>query len=467
MTAEQVSALGPALTVFLRSFHRCFGECRLLDHFARYCRGLLSDLPRKSVEPMALAAGGTVRAMQLFLTHRVWDDPRVRQLLQQRIVADHAPPPGAARDPGDLGVVGTIDETSEVKKGDKTPGVQRQYLGSVGKIDNGIVTVHLGYEYQGFKALLDSDLYVPQPWIDDRPRCREAYIPDDLPFRTKPQIALEQVKRAIAQGVRFDWLTFDEAYGRDLPFLRELEKEGQHYVAEVPANFRCWPRRPQYHSLRREFATKEVRNVTRWSPAFIYQSWQSVTIRRETVEPIVWDVKAAQVHLHDAQGRPTDRTYWLIIAWNRATHEYKYFVSNAPPHTDLALLLRVAFRRAVIEHLFRIAKSEVGLSHFEGRSYVGLIRHLTLCQLMILFLAEQTTGLRGKKSAGHDGAGGADAQQPVPVLAGSSPCPPASPRPRPAAVAHRHLSSAPQSRRQKLTLTPLPGSRGCAVVLGT
>jgi len=444
MTPEQIAALGPALTEFLRSFHRCFNNRQSMSHFAELCRGLLSDLKRKSVEPIALAAGTTVRAMQLFLTHRHWDDQRIRQLIQQRVAAHHAPPPGAARAEGDVGVVGVIDETSAVKKGDKTPGVQRQYLGSVGKLENGIVTVHLGYSYDEFKALLDSDLYLPKSWADDRERCREAYIPDDLPFRTKPQIALEQVKRAIANGVRFDWLTFDEGYGRDMPFLRGLEKEGQFYVAEVPVDFRCWPTLPQYRSQRREFAAKKVANVTRWSPAFIYESWRSFTIKRQSIEPAVWDAKAAQVYLRDANGRPTDRTYWLIIAWNRATDEYKYFVSNAPPTTDLALLLRVAFRRPVIEHLFRIGKSQVGMTHFEGRSYVGLIRHLTLCQLMILFLAEHTTRLRGGKSAGHDGADRLGVEPLVPSLSRQPARPEAWSVPGPTPVPHRQVQAVSQ-----------------------
>jgi SRSO17 transposase len=441
MTPEQIAALGPALTEFVRPFDRCFQDRRSMSHFQEFCRGLLSDLPRKSVEPIALAAGTTVRVMQMFLTHRHWEDQRMRQLIQQRVAARHAPPPGAARGEGDLGAIGLIDETSAAKKGDKTPGVQRQYLGSVGKIDNGIVTVHLGYECHGFKTLLDSDLYLPKEWADDRPRCREAYIPDDLPFRTKPQIALEQVKRAIAHGVRFDWLTFDEGYGRNMPLLRGLEQEGQLYVAEVPRDMRCWPTRPKYRSLRTEFAARKVCNVSRWSPAFVYQPWRSFTMDRQTVEPAVWDVKAAQVYLPGADGQPTDRTYWLIVAWNRATDESKYFVSNAPPTTDLALLLRVAFRRYVIEHLFRIGKSEVGMTHFEGRSYVGLIRHLTLCQLMILFLAEHTDRLRGEKSAGHDGAGGL---APVPPLSGEPTWPKASPIPRHTPVAYHPVPPAPQ-----------------------
>ena len=101
--------------------------------------------------------------------------------------------------------------------------------------------------------------------------------------------------------------------------------------------------------------------------------------------------------MHLAQdGYPTDRTYWLIVAWNRRTDEYKYFLSNAPPTTALELLLRVAFRRAKIEHLFRLAKDQVGLDHFEGRSYVGLMRHMILCQTVLLFVAEQTGRLNAE-----------------------------------------------------------------------
>jgi hypothetical protein len=113
---------------------------------------------------------------------------------------------------------------------------------------------------------------------------------------------------------------------------------------------------------------------------------------------LVWDIKTAQVHLVK-QGCPTDRTYWLIVAWNRVTDEYKYFVSNASPQTEPTLLLKVAFRRAVVEHLFRLAKGEAGLGHFEGRSYVGLMRHMILCQLVVLFLAEQTQRINAEMAA--------------------------------------------------------------------
>jgi SRSO17 transposase len=398
MTPEQIAGLGPALTEFLGSFRTCFGERRVLDHFAVYCRGLLSNLRRKSVEPVALAAGSTVRALQLFLTERFWDHLRLRDQLQQRVAAQHGPTPGTSRGVSDLGAIGLIDETSVAKDGDKTPGVQRQYCGALGKVENCIVTVHLGYHHGDFKTLLDSDLYLPQSWAEDRERCRAADIPDDLPYRPKTAIALKQVRHALGNGIHFDWHVFDEGYGKDPSFLFGLDALGQTWIGEVPKNFRCWPVLPQYHSLRREFASKKVYNVVRWSPAFIHQIWRSMTFPRQSVQPAVWDVKAAQVHLVK-EGRPTDRTYWLIVAWNRATDEYKYFVSNAPPRTDLGLLLRVAFYRADVEHLFRVAKGEVGLSHFEGRSYVGLMRHMILCQLVLLFLGEQAQRIKAEIAA--------------------------------------------------------------------
>jgi SRSO17 transposase len=150
-----------------------------------------------------------------------------------------------------MGVIGPIDETSVAKKGDKTPGVQRQYLGSVGKLENGIVTVHLGYVHGDFKALLDSDLFVPESWAANRERCRKASIPDDIPYRPKTAIAIAQVQHAIGNGLHFDWLVFDEGYGKDPSFLFALDALGQTWIGEVPKNFRCWPVLPQYQSQRK------------------------------------------------------------------------------------------------------------------------------------------------------------------------------------------------------------------------
>src|SRR5207253_2131456 len=165
MSPEQIAALGPAFAAYLRHFEDCFVQERTQEHLHTYCRGLLSDLPRKSIEPIALAAGTAVRTLQEFLRDHVWDQDQLRNQLQQRL-ADQPPPDSA----DDLGCIGVIDETGQVKKGTKTPGVQRQWCGAVGKIENCIVTVHLGMVWGRFKTLVDADLFVSKAWSQDRQR---------------------------------------------------------------------------------------------------------------------------------------------------------------------------------------------------------------------------------------------------------------------------------------------------------
>lgn len=420
MTAEQIAALGPAFTLFVQSFARCFPRRETRGHLATYARGLMSDLPRKSVEPIALAGGTAVRTLQEFLTHHVWDHEPMRDELQRRIVRDHLPAPGAVRSGASgLGVIGLIDETGTAKKGDKTPGVQRQWCGRLGKVDNCVVTVHLACLHGEFKTLIDSGLFLPEKtWNADRERCRDAHIPDDIVYRSKSDIALEQYRRAVANGIRFDWLTFDEWYGSKPQFLAELEQLGQLYVAEVPANTLCRPTLPKYRSQQKPFAAKRVDNTGRYSPLFTRREWREVKIKRKTLPAHRRLVKAAQVHL--ARGRaPTDRTYWLIVAKNQKTSEIKYFLSNAPHRTALQTLLNVAFTRANVEHVFRVAKSEMGFSHFEGRSYIGLMRHMILCQLVMTFIAEQTDRLREKKPGNHARTGRPGAEYRLPPMAPS------------------------------------------------
>src|SRR4051794_17373969 len=232
MTEQQIADLGPAFAAYLRRFRGCFLQGRTAAHFGTYCRGLLSNLPRKSVEPIALAAGTAVRTLQEFLVTARWDHDRARDTLRRNLAGVVA---GLPADP--LGTVGVVDETSSRKWGEHTPGVQRQYLGCVGKVDSGIVTVHLGVARGTFQALLDADLYLPKAWGEDRERCRAAGIPDGVRSRPKWRLAVDQWLRLSAGGWSFDWLVFDEGYGSKVPFLRFLNLVGQRFVAEVPVNF--------------------------------------------------------------------------------------------------------------------------------------------------------------------------------------------------------------------------------------
>jgi SRSO17 transposase len=232
MTDRDISRLGPTFSSYLGRYRDCFLRDRVAGHFDGYCRGLLSDLPRKTVEPIALVSGTAVRTLQEFLVTASWDHGLARDTLQRHIAEVMGTLPA-----GPLGTVGVIDETSCVKKGEKAPGVQRQYLGCVGKLENGIVTVHVGVAHGRFQAPLDADLYLPESWDEDRPRCEAAGIPDDVHYLPKWQIALGQYLRLHRNGVRFDWLTFDEGYGGKTPFLGVLSMVRQKFAAEVPVNF--------------------------------------------------------------------------------------------------------------------------------------------------------------------------------------------------------------------------------------
>jgi SRSO17 transposase len=387
MTTDQVQALGPAFTAFLQPFERFFDTLKTTRHFRTYTRGLLSDLPRKTAEPIALSAGTPPRNLQQFLKACLWDHAGLTGAVQQAVRAAVADLPV---DP--VGIVGILDETSAVKKGTKTPGVQRQYLGSVGKVANGIVTVHLGVARGPFKALLDSDLYLPASWDADRDRCRQADIPADLRYRPKWRIGLELLARAETNGWQFDWLTFDEGYGGKPEFLRTLDLAGVPYVGEVPTTFSCRPgRRRAALSAAAVFAQPGVKR----------RAARSFRVAQQTGPAAVWQVKVVAVALGNDR-RPRHR---LILARNRETGEKKYFLTNAPKRVGVRRVLTAGFVRWNVEHLFRLAKSEVGLTHFEGRSYVSLKRHLTLCLVTLAFVALHTQRLRGEKPGGDGGAG--------------------------------------------------------------
>jgi SRSO17 transposase len=389
MTDQDIARRGPAFASFLRHFRPCFFQRRTAAHFDNYCRGLLSELPRKSVEPIALACGTAVRTLQEFLTTAHWDHELARDTLQRHLAAVL---PTLPADP--LGTVGVIDETSCFKQGDQTPGVQRQYLGCLGKIDNGIVTVHIGVARGRFQALLDADLYLPQSWDRDRPRCRAAGIPDDVCYQAKWRIALDQLLRLDRNGVRFDWLTFDEGYGSKVPLLTLLSLVGQKFVAEVPVNFAVQvsdgtPSQRADAILTAQDAQRgrrfRVRNRTRANP------W--------------WRAACVPV-------RVAEQEYVLVVAINEATAEVKYFLSNATAE-PLGRLLAVAFCRATVEHSFRLGKQEAGLMHYEGRQYVGLVRHLILALIVMAFVSIHTERLRGEKPAGDEGAGVPGVERPL------------------------------------------------------
>jgi len=408
MDADQIRRLKPELTRYLHDFDDCFARRDTRAHLPTYVEGQLSELPAKSCEPIALAAGVAPRTLQEFLAQHRWDEDALRRRLQEIVVRDHAGPHA----------IGVIDETSDVKKGDKTPGVQRQWCGCVGKQENGIVTVHLGYARSDFHALIDGELFLPESWSEDRPRCRAAGIPQEMVYRSKWKIALELVDRAVEHGVHFDWLTFDEGYGGKPLFLQGLDERKQLFVAEVPVTFSCWTGRPQVteRPFRRggRGRPRKVPRLLAGSPApggvkelaqrwleLRDQEWTGYYVKDGEKGPLVWEAKHARVVMKNDDGLPGVELH-LVVARNALDHdEVKYFVSNASAATRVETLLLVAFSRWRVERCFRDQKQEIGLDQWEGRHYLGLKRHLILSCVSYLFLARCREGLRGEKSRGH------------------------------------------------------------------
>ena len=407
MDVNIILRIKPELTRFLHQFDDCFGRVTTRRYLNLYVEGQLSHLPRKSIEPMADAVGEPPRNLQQFLSLFRWDEAAVRNRLQQYIARHH----------GHQHSVGVIDETSFVKKGNKTACVQRQHCGAVGKKENCVVSVHLGYATPEFHTMIDGELYLPEKtWHADRIRCCEAGIPEAVVYRPKWQIALEQYKRAIANGLRFSWLTFDEHYGSKTPYLRALDGFGQNYVAEVPVNFTAWTKRPMVlyreHARHKKRGRKkryprlkvknnrrvEVRNILRYSSRMQRTKWQTYHVKDGTKGPMVWQAKRILVYLADENGLPT-RPHHLLVARNALNHnEVKYFISNAPKQTPVEMLLRVAFTRWTIERIFEDSKGQLGMDHFEVRKFLSIQRHLILSCLSHVFLSEFCLKHRGKKS---------------------------------------------------------------------
>jgi len=403
MDAKQIKQLEPMLNKYLRQFDDCFGRIEPTEMLKAYVTGQLSDLQRKSIEPMADAAGLPPRNLQQFLSLHKWDEMRMLDTLQHIVASEHPHPYS----------IGIIDETGHPKKGDQTPGVQRQWCGNTGKKDNCVVTVHLNYTAGDFHCLLDGELFLPKSWADDPLRCETAGIPEPMTHRPKWQIAIALWEHAVANGIRFEWVGADEGYGRVPEFLFHLDDRGQRYVVEIPVIFTGWIVKPQllhkeHHPSRmgakRHFprlkakspSASSVRQLLLHSPVLRKTPWEKFHIKDTTKGPMVWEAKAVKFYLK-RDGMPT-WGHWLIVARNiENPDEVKYFVSNAPDGTPLEVLLHVGFSRWHVERCFEDEKSELGMSHFEVRNYRSLRRHLIITAASHLFLAKVHQGWRGEK----------------------------------------------------------------------
>ena len=432
MDAKQIAGMGRGLGRFLGMFRDCFGRSEPREHLEHYVRGQLSDLQRKSVEPIALAVGTPPRTLQQFLEFTTWDEQNMRDRLQQIVVRDHAHPDA----------IGAIDDTGHPKKGRHTAAVHRQYCGNTGKIDNCVVSVHVSYVVGDFHCILDSDVYLPKAWDEDPDRREQAHIPPEVAYRKKTDIALDQVRRALVNGIRVQAWTFDEWYGRDRGFLRELEALGQSYVGEIPSDFTVWlkePRvltRPRPQDLHKRGGQKrfprlacqnlracEVRNLLKHSKVFRRQKWQRFRVKDGEKGPIVWEVKHTTCYIPSKRELPSTR-HTLIVARNVINlNEVKYFISDRLVDAgDISLkwMMWVAFARWPIEECFKRAKNELGMDHFEVRGWRSIHRHLYITQLSHLFCSREHQRLRKKNDRDRVSHRRAGARRSLCVVRGSA-----------------------------------------------
>lgn len=345
-------------------------ERRLSPHFARtearsralsYLAGLLSPAERKNGWQLAEITGDVnPYGLQHLLGRAIWEPDTLRDELRSYVLDYLADAPA----------IGVIDETGFLKKGRSSAGVARQYSGTAGRVENCQIGVFLAYATAQRHTLLDRELYLPAEWTEDRLRCEAAGIPVDRAFATKPALARQMLERARAGGLRLDWLTGDSVYGDDRGLRQWLEAHDQPYVLAVSGKETVWL---EGHQQR----------ITGWFDALPAEGWERLSAgvgskglrwydwqRWELAEPLQVGWKR-WILVRRSLAEPTDVTAYVVFA---------------PAACTLAQQVEVAGRRWTVEESIQTAKGEVGLDHYEVRSWTGWYRHITLALWAQAFL---------------------------------------------------------------------------------
>ena len=355
----------------------------------RYVRGLLAPVQRKNCWQMAEAVGeNDPQRMQRLLYSAQWDEDGARDELQRFVVEQF----------GDEGGIGVVDETGFLKKGSKSVGVKRQYTGTAGKVENCQVGVFLTYSSPGGRTSLDRRLYLPQDWCEDEGRRREAQVPDEVSFKTKPELAGEMLEHAWAQGVAMAWVTGDEVYG-DAPKVRDaVGGKGKRYVLVVSCHTPVWRERPPLEKpvagamgrprtrprlAQGAPAAETVAAVIAARPS---ESWQRLTVSEGEKGPRTYDWTCVRVV--ESRNKLPGPESWLLA--RRSVTDptgIAYHLSNAPQNTPLQTMAEVAAARWSIETTIEEGKGETGLDEYEVRYWHSWHRHITLSMIAHAWLA--------------------------------------------------------------------------------
>ena len=388
---------------FHAQFQDCFSRQEPRNNFYQYMAGQLSQLERKSIEPIALnVKDAKVRAMQFFVSNVIWDEEKIIQIYRSMVEEDLGDPDGTL----------IFDESGFVKKGSESAGVARQYCGTIGKVENCQVGVYAGYASRYGYCLLGSRLFIPEKWFseDFDHRRKKCNFPQGLQFKTKPQLAVELLQEISRQNtVPFRYVAADSIYGNSPEFIKAVEDiVGVTYMVSMPSKILCWMKRPaiqgKQYCYKGRLKSKKVLKTPDHKPMSFEAHAKSINkyfwYRRKVSEgtkgPIEYEFTRKRVVL--AKNGLPEKEVWLLIRRTLDVEpKYSYFICNAPASCRLKLLVWLSGIRWAIEQCFEEAKTEIGMDHYEVRKLPGWVHHMMTCMLAHFFLWHIKLRL-GKKS---------------------------------------------------------------------
>jgi SRSO17 transposase len=361
VTLEQVQGWDDDFREFFLGFSHWFSRADIRWQAFKYLRGLLAPIERRNGWTIAQQAGdATPDAMQGLLCSPCFDRDAVRDEVRSAVVA-------ALGDPGGVLIA---DESGFVKKGKASAGVQRQYCGTTGKVDNCQIGVFLAYASRAGRALIDRELYLPRSWTTDRDRCRTAKVPDEVQFATKPEQAQAMLARAVDAGVPFAWFTADEAYGQNPGLRGWCEHQDIAYVMAT----RC----DDEVASGLHTTTRVDELIAAVRPG----AWQRMSCGDGAHGPRVYDWVAVPIR----QQFPHGRRGWVLARRTITTGELAYYRCFGPRGTRLRTLVATAGARWAVEESFQTAKNEAGLDQYQVRRYDAWYAHITLAMAAAAFL---------------------------------------------------------------------------------
>jgi SRSO17 transposase len=399
MKPREIERFRLKLEAFLADVVLSMGREERRKHAEEYIRGLLMDGERKSIEPMAnRLPDGDVQALQQFVNQSPWPFRGARASLARKVEREFVPQ-----------AYWLIDEVSFPKQGKHSVGVAHQYCGALGKTANCQVAVTLDLGTEESSTPLDWALYLPKQWIDDPVRRKKAGIPEEIVFRTKTELALDLVDEVSGWGLEGRLVLADSAYGDAYEFRQGLRNRQLHYVVQVSGDLVAWtedphPSRPPMKQggkiPRKRFYAEELpstRSLCQIAKGLPSQSWKRITWREGTKGPLTSRFARVVVWLANGlvQGKTMEvRSEELLIEWPEGDKApWKYWLSSLPPQgTSFRGLVRKAKGRFRVEQDYEEMKGEVGLDHFEGRSWQGWHHHVTLVTMAYAFLMLERMG---------------------------------------------------------------------------